>query len=114
MNDKYKKISETEIVIWTGLTVLVSLFCATLDAFGIGVAISPVIESFVVFGMWLFFREKGDPFANKAGANIVQYAATFIPFIPVLIATFLIKVIIHNSEKIAQLAGKTTGVATKL
>ena len=96
------------------LTLLVWVFGLIMELFGIGLILSPIIESFFTFGTWLFFKSKNDPYANKLGANLVQYLANAIPFIPSILIAFLIKVYIHNHpEKFAafeKLAGGTAKV----
>ncbi len=112
--NKYKKIGEAEMIIGIGLSFLVYFFCFLLDFTGIGAVITPFIESFFTFGTWLFFKNKGDPFANRVGANIAQYAANLIPFIPSIVIAFITKVYIHNHPKTLAAAGKVAGAATKI
>lgn len=104
MNEEIKKITELEFIIITMVALLIWCFGLVLEFFGIGLFISPIFESFFTFGMWLFFRSKNDPYANKAGANIAQYIATAIPIIPTILVSFFVKAYIHNHPKVAGIA----------
>lgn len=114
MSGDYKKINESEIIIGAMLALGVFVLSFIFDFFVIGMVVTPIIESFFTFGMWWFFKSMGDPHANKVGANIAQYAANLIPFIPSIVVVFLVKVYIHNHPKIIAAAGKVAGAAAKI
>lgn len=114
MNPHFEKISESEIIIGTMFAFGVFVLCFIFDLFIIGMVVTPIIESFFTFGTRLFFKSKGDPHANKLGANIAQYAANLIPFIPSIVVVFIIKVYIHNHQQVAGLAVKAVSVAAKV
>jgi hypothetical protein len=108
------KVKESEFIIGTMFALLVWITGLVLELFGIGLVLSPIIESFFTFGTWLFFEAKGDPYAYKFGANLVQYLANAIPFIPSILIAFMLKTYIHNHpEKFAALQ-KMVGAGTKV
>ncbi|MGC9610647.1 MAG: hypothetical protein ABSE68_00245 [Minisyncoccia bacterium] len=111
MNSEYKKINEAEVILGVCMAFLVYILCFIFDLFAIGVVVSPVIQSFFTFGMWFFFKNHGDPDANKLNGNIAQYFGNLIPFIPAIVLSFAIKVFIHNHQ---QLGGMAAGIAQKL
>ncbi len=113
MNPGYKKIGEVEIVIGTMISLMVYGLSLILDSLVVGIFISPILESFFTFGMWLFFKSHGDPHANKLGANLAQYLSNAIPFIPSIIIAFLVKVYFHNHPKAAGAAGKNLNTGSK-
>ncbi|TSA45137.1 hypothetical protein D4R51_02405 [bacterium] len=113
MNPSFGKISESEMIIGTMFALGVSALCFIFDLFIIGMVVTPIIESFFTFGMWLFFKSKGDPHADKVGVNIAQYAANLIPFIPSIVVVFIVKVYIHNHPKIAGLTTQVAKMAIK-
>ena len=114
MSAEIKKITESEIIIGVMFALLVWIFGLILELFGIGLILSPLIESFFTFATWLFFRAKNDPYANKLGANLAQYLANAIPLIPSILIAFLIKVYIHNHPEKFAAFEKLTGSAAKV
>jgi|GEM_PF-3171286 len=114
MGESFKKIDEVEIAIGVGLSLLVWFLCALLDAVAIGWVVSPIIESFFTFGMWWFFKNHGDPHSSKFVANFAMYAATLIPFLPTIVASFIIKAVIHNHQNLIGTVGKVVSIASKI
>ncbi len=106
MGSEYKKINEAEMIIGLSFATLIYFFCFILDSFAIGIILSPVIQSFFTLGTWFLFKSHGDPHAGNLGANLAQYGANLIPFIPATIAAFAIKIFIHNHQQIAGIASK--------
>jgi hypothetical protein len=106
MNSEYRKINEAEMVIGLCMATMVYVLCFIFDSFMIGVVVSPVIQSFFTLGSWFFFKSHGDPHASKLNANLVQYLANLIPFVPAPIANFGVKMWIHNRQQIAGIANK--------
>jgi len=113
MNSKYKRIDETEIVIGSEIALFISVACFCLDLLGIGIFISPIIESFFVMWMWWFFRNHGDPHASKLGVNITQYLSTAIPFVPSILIIFITRVVIHNRQGAGGVVGKVASATAK-
>ncbi|MGC9603241.1 MAG: hypothetical protein ABSF47_02110 [Minisyncoccia bacterium] len=114
MGENFKKIDEVEIAIGVGFSLLVWFLCALLDAVGIGLVVSPIIESFFTFGMWWFFKNHGDPHSSRFGANFAMYASNLIPFLPAIVASFIIKTVIHNHQNLIGAVGKVASIASKI
>ena len=114
MGEKFKKIDEVEITIGVGLSLLVWSLCLLLDTVGIGLVVSPVIESFFTFGVWWFFKNHGDPHSSRFGVNFAMFASTLIPFLPTIVASFIIKTVVHNHQNLIGVIGKVASVASKI
>ena len=112
--DSINRVSESEIIIGSMFALLVWITGLILELFGIGLVLSPIIESFFTFGTWLFFKAKNDPYADKLGANLIQYLANAIPFIPSVLISFLVKVYIHNHPEKFAAFEKLAGNAAKV
>lgn len=98
------------MIIMIMLSLAIWGFGLLMELFGVGLVVSPILESFFTFATWLFFRGKNDPYANNLGANIAQYAANIVPFIPSVLISFLIKAYIYNHP---QVVSSLTGIAEK-
>lgn len=114
MGEKFRKIDETEIAIGVGMSLLVWFLCALLDAVGIGLVVSPVIESFFTFGTWLFFKNHGDPNSERFGINFAMYASNLIPFVPAIVVSFVVKTMVHNHQNLVGTVVKVTSIASKI
>lgn len=111
METENNKFNEVELVLGGMFTLGVDGTCALLDLTGVGAVITPFIQSFVTFVMWMWFRSKGDKNSGKLGRQIAKYASNAIPIIPTTFTVFIIEALIHNRPKIKQAGGKIASTA---
>lgn len=94
--DERKKFSGVEIVLGSLGTLIIDFFCLILDAFFIGIIVSPVIQGTTTFGLWLWFKNKGDPDVRKVGRQVAKYLANFLPVVPTTFFIFITGAVLHN------------------
>ncbi|MFA5776806.1 MAG: hypothetical protein WC988_04625 [Patescibacteria group bacterium] len=111
MESDIKKFSEAEIILGGLFTLTIDGISAILDAFAVGLVISPVIQSGVTFSMWMWFKSKGDKTSGDIGKQVAKYAANALPIIPTTFVVFVVSAYVHNHPKIAgKIATKTAGL----
>ncbi|MDO8557131.1 MAG: hypothetical protein Q7R98_01570 [Candidatus Jorgensenbacteria bacterium] len=93
---EYKKFSEAEILIGGLVTFFIDFACGILDAFAIGIIVSPLIQAGVTAATWFWFKNKGDADSKKIGRQIAKYAANILPVIPTTFVVFVVSAIMHN------------------
>lgn len=108
-NGETNKFSEAEIILGGFFAFGVDFTCILLDLTIVGAFITPVIQGFVTFIMWMWFKSKGDQGSGKISRQIAKYSANVLPVVPTNFIVFLIEAFIHNHPKAAQFAGQTAG-----
>ncbi|MEK7087020.1 MAG: hypothetical protein AAB935_02045, partial [Patescibacteria group bacterium] len=111
METENNKFNEVELILGGMFTLSADGICALLDLTGVGAVITPFIQSFVTFVMWMWFNSKGDKNSGKLGRQIAKYASNAIPIIPTTFTAFIIEALAHNHPRIKQVGGKIAGAA---
>lgn len=115
METEKKKIIEAEMIIGNGFCLAIDGVCALIDFSGIGLFLSPVIQSFGIFviDQWVGSKGGGTP---GLGKKIAKYASGILPVLPTTTAVFNIEVFLHNHENVlgaVETVAKTKAIASK-
>ena len=114
----YKKFKESEIILGIFLTLFVDTFCLLFDGTGIGMLMSPFLQSVISLLMSWWLYTNGSKSSMKIGKLIGKFFLNFIPFLPTVSTVFAIEVFIHNHPKAfgkaLKIGGKFGGAMGKI
>lgn len=93
-----KKFNFIETIAGCGFTLFIDIICLLLDAIGIGIAVSPVLQggTTLVTSWWL--KSKGNQHAFKLNRQLAKQIANFLPFLPTNTTVFAIEIWLHNKQ----------------
>jgi len=106
------KFSEAELLVGGFFTLGIDGLCALIDLTGIGLFISPLIQSAATFAVSMWLQSKGG--SLSFGKEAVKYASSTLPILPTTFIVFLVSAFVHNHPKAIESAAILAGPAGKL
>lgn len=110
MDPNYKKITESEFIIFGVFLLGIDGLCFLLDLTLIGAVASATVQGFISFWTTQWFKNKGDN--AKIGKQIIRYFCGELPIGN--FGTFIVSAVIHNNLNKIPAADKLMGKISKV